>query len=193
MKTEVSIDGDRFLINGRPTYEGVSFEGKHVQGLLFNSRMIQAVFDDECEGTRGRWKYPDTGEWDPERNADEFCARLPEYRAHGLLAVTVGLQGGGSNYSHEVYEDYVCSAYAPDGSFRQPFFDRLLRVLRAADQAGVVVIVNYFYWKQARRIRDDATVVSIVERTTDWILRTGLRNILVDVANEAASWWTRCR
>jgi len=27
-KTAVSIDGDRFLINGRPTYEGRTWQGK---------------------------------------------------------------------------------------------------------------------------------------------------------------------
>jgi len=153
--------------------------------------MIQAVFDDECPETRSRWDYPDTGEWDPERNTDEFCAHLPEYREHGLLAVTVGLQGGGSNYSRAVYDSYVCSAWAPDGTPRKPYFDRLLRAINAADECGMIVIVNYFYWKQARRIPDDRTVVGVVERTTDWLLRTGFRNILVDVANEAAAWWKR--
>ncbi len=191
MKTEIEIDRERFLMNGRPTYGGVTWNGKPVEGLLMNSRMVQAVFDDECAETRALWSYPDTGVWDPDRNTDGFCAQLPEYRRHGLLAVTVGLQCGGSNYSKAVYDNYVCSAYAPDGSFKEPFFDRLLRVLRAADEAGVVVIVNYFYWKQARRIPDDRTVVSIVERVTERLLQTGFRNVLVDVANESAGWWKR--
>ncbi|MHC5034988.1 MAG: hypothetical protein ACYTFZ_08120 [Planctomycetota bacterium] len=185
MAIEVAIDGTKFLINGRPTYEGVSYKGKPVEGLLLNSRMIQAVFDDECPETRQLWAYPDTGEWDPERNTDEFCAHLPEYRAHGLLAVTVGLQGGGSNYRPEVYDNYLNSAYRPDGSFKQPYFDRLLRVLDAADEAGMVVIVNYFYWKQVERIPEDSTLQDITRRVTEWLLRTGHRNILVDVANES--------
>ncbi len=109
----------------------------------------------------------------------------------GLLAVTVGLQGGGSNYSKAVYDDYICSAWAPDGTPEKPYFDRLLRILKAADECGMIVIVNYFYWKQARRIPDDRTVIGVVERTTDWLLRTGFLNILVDVANEAAAWWKR--
>ncbi len=45
MKTEIAIDGTRFLINGKPTYAGVSHRGKPVEGLLLNSRMIQAIFD----------------------------------------------------------------------------------------------------------------------------------------------------
>ena len=191
MKTSVSIDGTRFLINDVPTYRGVTHYGRSIEGLLFNSRMIQAIFDDACEDTRSRWRYPDTGVWDPERNTDEFCAQLPAYHAHGLRAVTVGLQGGGSNYSPEVYDRYRCSGYTADGEFVPAFFERLLRVLRAADDAGMVVIVNFFYWKQVAYIPDDAVLLTIAERVADWLLQTGYRNILVDVANEAANWWQR--
>ena len=153
--------------------------------------MVQAIFDDECAETRPLWRYPDTGQWDPDRNTDEFCAHLPEYRAHGLLAVTVGLQGGGAIYVPKVYDRYDNSAFRADGSFKQAYFDRLLRVLRAADAAGMVVIVNYFYWKHVQRIPEDATILRITERVTDWLLRSGYRNILVDVANESNPFWKR--
>nr|MDO8117222.1 hypothetical protein [Candidatus Sigynarchaeota archaeon] len=92
MKTEVGIDETKFLINGKPTYEGLTYKGRSIEGLLFNSRMIQAIFDDENETTRGTWKYPNTNCWDPDRNTNEFCRAIPEYRAHGMLAFTVGLQ-----------------------------------------------------------------------------------------------------
>ncbi|MGQ9488525.1 MAG: hypothetical protein ACUVTY_04385 [Armatimonadota bacterium] len=118
MKTEIFIVGNRFLINGRLTYEGVSYKGMPVGGLLFNSRMVQAISDDECEQTRHLWAYPDTGVWDPDRNTDEFCKMLPVYRSFGLLAVTVGLQGGGSVYTPEAYDRYINSAFTPDGKFK---------------------------------------------------------------------------
>jgi hypothetical protein len=153
--------------------------------------MVQAIFDDECPETRHLWRYPDTGRWDPDRNTDEFCEMLPRYRDHGLLAVTVGLQGGGSIYSPDVYDRYINSAYRPDGSFKEPYFDRLLRVLAAADRCGMVVIVNYFYWKQVDKIPDDEVIFDITERVTEWLLETGHRNILVDVANEAGEFWDR--
>ncbi|KPK65130.1 MAG: hypothetical protein AMK73_03850 [Planctomycetes bacterium SM23_32] len=189
VKTEVGLDGTKFLINGRPTYEGVTWRGQSVEGLLLNSRMIQAIFDDANPETRKWWAYPDTGEWDPDRNTGEFCAALPEYRRHGLLAVTVGLQGGGSVYIPEVYNEYVNSAYEPDGTFKPPYFDRLLRVIRAADEVGMVVIVNYFYVKHAPRLEGDDVLLDVTRRVTEWLLRTGYCNILVDVANEAADWW----
>ena len=189
MQTAIQIDANRFHINGRPTYEGVVWRGKPVEGLLFNSRMVQAIFDDANPETARHWRYPDTGAWDAARNTAEFCAALPEYQRHGLLAVTVGLQGGGSVYTSDLYDHYSNSAYEPDGAFKPAYFDRLLRVIQAADACGVIVIVNYFYWKQAARLHDEAVIRRVAEQVTDWLLRTGRHNILVDVANEAAPWW----
>ena len=191
MKTEVQIDGRGFLINGRPTYEGVNYRGKKVEGLLLNSRMIQAIFDDDNPKTRKFLKYPDTGIWDPDRNTNEFCKALPLYRSKGLLAVTVGLQGGGHYYNPEIYDHYNNSAYRPDGTFKEEYFERLRRILQAADDAGMVVIVNYFYWKHVTRIPDDKVIAEITEKVTAWLLETGFRNILVDIANESAYWWKR--
>jgi len=191
MHTDVTIDGTKFCINGKPTYAGVEWRGRPVEGLLLNSRMVQAIFDDECPETRERWSYPDTGRWDPDRNTDDFCSHLAEYRSYGLLAVTVGLQGGGSVYTPDVYDRYDNSAYRPDGSFKHEYFNRLLRVLREANAAGIVVIVNYFYWKHVQRIPDDRVIIGITERVTDWLLHSGFRNVLVDLANEAGEWWHR--
>jgi hypothetical protein len=44
--TAVSIIASGFLVNGRRTYEGRVYKGLRVEGLLFNSRMVQAIFDD---------------------------------------------------------------------------------------------------------------------------------------------------
>ncbi|MBN1250174.1 MAG: hypothetical protein JXC32_21095 [Anaerolineae bacterium] len=184
MKTNVQIDGTKFLINGQPTYAGLGHLGRPIEGLLFNSRMVQAIFDDENPDTVGNWRYPDTGRWDPDRNTDEFCAMLPEYRRYGLLGVTVGLQGGGAIYLPEIYDHYVNSAFRPDGSLKPAYMDRLARILAAADEAGIVVIVNYFYWKQVQKMAGEAAIRRAAEEATNWLLETGYGNILVDVYNE---------
>jgi len=67
-QTVVSIEGDRFLINGRLVNEGRVWNGKPIEGLLFNSRMANAIIDDQNPATRGFWAYAD-GEFSPERNA----------------------------------------------------------------------------------------------------------------------------
>src|SRR4051794_12814896 len=76
-RTSVSIRGDAFLINGRPTYDGRTWRGHKVEGLLFNTRMVQGIFDDLNPRTRARWAYPDTRRWDPERNTRELVAAMP--------------------------------------------------------------------------------------------------------------------
>jgi len=40
-QTTVSIDGEKFLINGVPTYKGRTWQGYKIEGLLMNSRMVQ--------------------------------------------------------------------------------------------------------------------------------------------------------
>src|SRR5919112_472801 len=92
-KTEVSIRGDQFLINGRLTYRGKTWKGHKIEGLLMNSRMVQGIFDDRNPETVTKWAYPDTKKWDPERNVREFVASMPEWRKHGLLSFTINLQG----------------------------------------------------------------------------------------------------
>ena len=91
-KTTVTIEEDRFLINGTPTYEGRTWRGMKIEGLLMNSRMVQGIFDDLNPATRGKWAYPDTKRWDAARNTREFIAAMPEWRRHGLLAFTINLQ-----------------------------------------------------------------------------------------------------
>ena len=86
--TTVTIVGEDFYINGTPTYAGRVWRGHHIEGLLLNSRMVQATFDDRNTNTVARWAYPDTGRWDAERNTSEFIAAMPDWRRHGLLAVT---------------------------------------------------------------------------------------------------------
>jgi hypothetical protein len=184
MKTTISINGTDFYINGQPTYEGRYHEGHRVEGLLFNSRMVQAIFDDENPETVTHFQYPDTKKWDADRNTDEFCAALPLYREHGLLAVTVGLQGGGPIYTPEIYEHYINSAFAWDGSLKPAYFERLGRILATADEVGMVVIINYFYWQQNRRFVDDEAVRRATRQATEWLLESDYRNVLVDVNNE---------
>ena len=44
--TKVSIVGEAFHINGRPTYEGRTWHGHKIEGLLLNARLVQGIFDD---------------------------------------------------------------------------------------------------------------------------------------------------
>jgi hypothetical protein len=182
-QTTVSIVGDAFYINGRPTYTGRAWQGHKIEGLLLNSRMVQGIFDDLNPATVLRWAYPDTGKWDAERNTREFLAAMPEWRRHGLLAFTINLQGGAPiGYANE--QPWLNSAIAPDGSLRPAYLNRLARILDQADELGMVAIVGYFYFGQDERIRDEAAVLRATDDATRWLLDGGYRNVLVEINNE---------
>jgi hypothetical protein len=182
-QTIVSIEGDRFLINGRPTYERRTWRGMRIEGLLMNSRMVQGIFDDLSPETRARWAYPDTKRWDAERNTREFIAAMPEWRRHGLLAFTMNLQGGSPlGYSQE--QPWHNNAFHPDGTLRADYLGRFARILNRADALGMVAIVGYFYFGQDQRLDGDIAVRRAVREATGWLLKNGYRNVLVEIANE---------
>jgi hypothetical protein len=181
--TAVAIERDRFLIDGRPTYEGRTWRGMRIEGLLMNSRVVQGIFDDLNPDTRSKWAYPDTGRWDAERNTREFIAAMPEWRRHGLLSFTINLQGGSpQGYSQE--QPWHNSAFHPDGTLRADYLARFARILDRADELGMVPIVGYFYFGQDQRLDDDAAVRRGVREATGWLLKNGYRNVLVEIANE---------
>ncbi len=182
--TTVSISGTDFYINGKPTYSGRIWQGQRIEGLLMNSRMVQACFDDRNPETAAQWAYPDTQKWDAERNTREFIAAMPEWRAHGLLAVTLNLQGG-SPYGYSKDQPWHNSAINDDGTLDAAFMKRLERVIQKADELGMVVILGYFYFGQDQRIKDEAAVIRAVDAVSQWILDHGWRHVLVEINNEA--------
>ena len=181
--TTVSIQGDEFHINGRPTYAGREWKGHRIQGLLLNSRMVQGIFDDLNAATVTNWAYPDTGKWDAARNTREFIGAMPEWRRHGLLAFTINLQGG-SPQGYSSSQPWHNSAIAPDGALRPDYMRRLERIMDRADELGMVVILGYFYFGQDERLRDEAAVIRATDSATRWIFDHGYRNVLVEINNE---------
>jgi hypothetical protein len=181
--TGVEIRGEDLWIDGAPTYAGRVWRGQRIEGLLLNARMVQATFDDVNPATRGRWAYPDTGQWDPNRNVREFVSMLPRYRERGLLAVTVNFQGG-SPEGYSRAQPWENSGFAADGALRSEYAERMRQVIQAADACGMVVIVGYFYQGQDERLRDEAAVVRAVDEATQFVLDSGFRNVLVEINNE---------
>lgn len=210
-KTHVAIDGDSWQINGRPTYHRRAYRDWRIEGLLLNSRMANAIFDDGNELTRFLWRYPDTGLWDPDRNTSEFIAALPEYRQRGLTAVAVNLQGASpfGYYRLPQFRELLQarsvvepdgriweglpgpesqpwhnSAFDSDGGLKQPYLDRLTRVLTRADEQGMVVILGLFYFGQDERLRDESAVLRAVDEACGWLLDQRHGNVVVEINNE---------
>ena len=181
--TVVSIQGREFLVNGHPTYEGRTYDGMPIQGLLLNSRMVQGIFDDRNAETRSRWNYPD-GPWDPDRNTREFIDAMPLWKAKGLMAFTINLQGG-SPEGYSRTQSWVSSSFETSGVLRADYMSRLARILDRADELGMVAIVGFFYQAQERKMDDEASVVRAADAATDWLVAQRYTHVLVEVANEA--------
>lgn len=182
-RTEVTISGDQFRINGKPTYQGRSWNGLRIEGLLLNSRMVQGIYDDSNPNTVNRWAYKDTGKWDPERNTREFVAAMPEWRRHGLLAFSINLQGGSpEGYSKE--QPWIDTAVDYDGSLKPAYMKRLATIIDRADNLGMVVILGIFYFGQDENVKDESAILRAVDNTVDWVFDRGYRNVLIEVDNE---------
>jgi len=169
--TRVSIVGGRWALTG-----GVTYPGAPAEGLLMNVRMVNATFED-----RNRTDF------DPEANADEFIAQIPDYAAHGVRAFTLNLQGGHpGTYQGWLNADLAVhnSAFESDGSLRSSTMNRVARVIRACDQNGVAVILGLFYFGQDQALRDETAVRAGVVNAVNWIRDSGFTNVVLEIANE---------
>jgi hypothetical protein len=180
--TAVSIEGDAFHVNGRPTYPGRFYKGQKVEGQLFTSRMVNCIINDQNPETRGMWAYAD-GPWDPERNTNEFIAMLPLYRSHGLTSIAFNIQGG-SPMGYGWHQPWHTSGYTPDGHLLPDYRARLIRVLDAADKAGLVVVLGYFYISATPALADEAAVIRATDEITDLVCDGGYTNVMIEVGNE---------
>jgi len=181
--TTISIDDDAFYINGEITYKGRYWKDHRIEGLLLNSRMVQGIFDDLNSETAHQWSYPDTGEWNADRNTDAFIDAMPTWLAHGVLAFTINLQGG-SPYGYSKAQPWVNSAIEPDGSLRADYMARLERILTRADELGMVVILGIFYFGQEKILADEGAILSAVDNTIAWLFEKDFRHVLIEINNE---------
>jgi hypothetical protein len=182
-QTELEIIGTQFFINGKPTYEGRTWKGKKVEGLLMNSRMVQGIFDDLNAETVYNWGYPDTKTWDADRNTNEFVAQMAEWKSYGMLSFTLNLQGG-SPFGYSQNQPWINSAFDENGKIRKAYLTRLTRILDEANRLGMVPILGLFYFGQDENLKDEKAVIKAVSGMRDWLLKKDYRNVLIEVNNE---------
>lgn len=180
--TTISINSttQEWYINGKPTYN----KNSKMQGLIMNARLIQGVFDDDNNSTVKLWKYPDTGKWDPDRNTNEFISSMLSWKKNGMIAFTVGMQGG-SPYCYG-NKGWIVSAFYRNGTIKNAWLDRLKRILDKADELGMIPIVQYFYAQQFAKL-DQHKIPSAVQAMTEWLVDTGHKGFLVEAYNEKCS------
>lgn len=167
--TTVSIDGTHFKINGELTYHEFQPEA---HGRLMNVRMVNSTFSDENPTTR-----PD--DFDPDEKTKAFIASMDEYRSKGILAFTLNLQGGMPGY-----EGAINSAFHPDGQLKSDYLVRVSRVIEAADERGMVIILGIFYQRQDQILKDREAVIKATRNAASWLAQKGYQNVMVEISNE---------
>ncbi|MBR2668176.1 MAG: hypothetical protein IKE36_00085 [Solobacterium sp.] len=179
MKTTLTIQEDKFLINGQYTYSEI--KDTRCAGFLMNARFIQGVFDDAS----GRERYQRFGRvFDPEKNTDDLIQALPEWYACGLRAITVGFQGGGPAFTIN-NQTIINNPYRNHGTEIDPaYLARMDRLITACDELGMVVIVSLLYGAQTRFLADDQEIENAVVTACTWLKEQGYTNVIIEIANE---------
>ncbi|WP_158856492.1 hypothetical protein [Lunatibacter salilacus] len=170
--TQVSIDGDKWLINGE-----ITNPGSPAAGLLMNVRMVNAVFEDRGNG----WKKQ-VDAFDPDENTQTFINHIPEYVELGVNAFVISLQGGLPGY-----EGAINTAFEPDGKLRNSYLDRVAKVIREADKHDAAIILSCFYQRQRDHeyaLGNKQAIIEAVRNTANWIAEEGFTNVVLEIANE---------
>jgi hypothetical protein len=112
---------------------------------------------------------------------ERLCNNLDNMVAHGINLISVALQGTNGGFPDV---DAGPNAYTPDGRLIPAFARRLERVVRAADQRGMVVLVVLMMPRKDQLLRDEAAVRTAIETTARWLEQRRLRNVMVNLFQE---------
>jgi hypothetical protein len=181
-ETQVAIDGEKILINGKLTYSEIESSREEAHGLLMNARFIQGIFDDKENPQRfARWGQ---SEWSAMAHTQRLVAALPEWYPFGLRAFTVGFQGGGPCFTVN-NNSIVNNPFGQDGkTLDADYAKRMDTLIKGADAAGMVVIVSFFYGAQTRHLKDGKSIRNAVTTASRFLREGGYTNVIVEVANE---------
>lgn len=153
-----------------------------------NLRIAEGLYDDE-------WltEFP----FDPEENTSRLIRALDTYKAHGILAVSVCLQAGNAGYNRGFMgirrdiqaklgpgKGALTSAFRPDGTLKDAWLKRLLRLARELDRRDMILGLMYFYQGQDEVLADPAAIDRAAINATDWLIEHDCRNVIVEIANE---------
>ena len=111
----------------------------------------------------------------------DLIENLPVYRQYGLNAVSVFFMG--SRFGD-------VKGYRPDASLDPLYAARMGRIIEAADELNMVVVVGCLYWSTSRA-NDELVEVwtqqdanRAIANTVRWLSDKNYRNVFVDVDNE---------
>lgn len=113
-----------------------------------------------------------------EEVTSDLVANLPVYARHGLNSIGVFFMG---NRFGNV------KGYRQDATLDPVYAQRMERIIRAADELGMVVLVGCLYWEDSTAKWSDWTQKEAnlaVANTAKWLKDNDLNNVFIDVDNE---------
>jgi hypothetical protein len=113
----------------------------------------------------------------------DLIDHLGAFKSYGVNTVSVFLMG--SRFGD-------VKGYLPDASLSPVHANRLSRIIEAADDQGMVVVVGCLYWSTSRAKEDlsdwkQAEANKAVSNTVKWLSEHDYRNVFVDPDNEGMS------
>ncbi|MHC4116606.1 MAG: alpha/beta hydrolase fold domain-containing protein [Planctomycetota bacterium] len=113
-----------------------------------------------------------------DESADELIANLDAFASYGVNTVSVFFMG--SRFGDvKGYDEY--------GNLNPVYAARMARIIEAADQRGMIVLVGCLYWGNSKAKWDNWTQTeanAAVANTVRWLKESDYRNVFVDVDNE---------
>jgi hypothetical protein len=109
---------------------------------------------------------------------NDLIKNLPVYAEHGLNSISVFFMG--NRYGN-------VKGYRQDASLDPIYASRMERIIRAADDLGMVVCVGCLYWEDSTAKWTDWTQCEAnlsVANTGKWIKENDFTNVFIDVDNE---------
>jgi len=108
----------------------------------------------------------------------DLIEHLDEYKSYGVNTVSVFVMG--SRYGN-------IKGYLEDASLNPVYMDRLAKIIEAADERGMIVLVGCLYWGGSTAKWEFWTqkeANTAVANTIQWLHDHNFRNVIVDVDNE---------
>lgn len=112
---------------------------------------------------------------------ERLVNELDNIALHGINFVSVSLQGTNGGFPDV---NAGPNAFTPDGRLIAGFAKRLERIVRAADERGMVVLVGVLMPRKDELLRDEAAVRNAYEATAAFLEARGLRNVMVNLFQE---------
>jgi hypothetical protein len=115
-----------------------------------------------------------------DEEATELIENLDVFKSYGVNTVSVFFMG--SRFGD-------VKGYRPNASLDPAYAARMARIIEAADQRGMVVLVGCLYWSNSRAKEDlghwrQSHANKAVAHTVRWLTEHDYRNVFIDPDNE---------